>query len=346
MALIGRRATGPSTTGEGMLRPGTLRAGMLRPGMLRPGTLRRSVYAAVGVLALLGSLAPTPVRASARPAYGPGPGGCPSFVADGQVTLTPDGTTPTEVGPFSSRNTRVLGIGMDTDGVDLVATVQVEHMARTTAPGFRWAYWLVYLRLPTGAQRTLHAYYDRVTDSFTYATFLGSTTPTPLTGEVKLGDGGGVSIRIPLAKLGAQPGDVLTEVRTETGDFISYVYMSPDRTSTWPSGVYFEQWRKLGHAEFPLIPCPGVLARITDLGGGDGVLVQGYVLPDLAGLPVSIERFDGGSWQPVEGLSSKSGGWFSKRAGVAAGTHQMRVTVTTPAFGPLHSAPVTVTATA
>ena len=298
-------------------------------------TSRTFVATIVTLLTLATLLIIAPAGAAPIPAF-PGDG-CPSYNGSGAYTMTPDAEQ------LEQRNQEILGVGLAADGTDLTATVQVADMSKTVNPGFRWGYWQVFFSTG-GGLRTLHAYYDHLHGTFSYWAFLGSTKPTRLEGSEKMGPGGGVSITIPLAALNLRRGDTITNVRAESGDFVSYVYMDTNNlTGTWPSGIYTQQWGKPAHSVFPILECPGVLLQARDR-GNSAVTLSGYVLPQVS-QDVVVERLVDGAWQPLVRLRSASTGGFAGSSPIPAGTSTLRAVVSTPS-GVHEGAAVQVTITA
>lgn len=305
----------------------------------------------LAVMAVLSPAIASPAGASPEPAFGPSETGCPSFFA---ATAEGPDIDPGQVGPFGTSQQHLTGMGIVADAEALTVSLRVEDMRRQAAPGYRWTYWEVFFGIEgQNRGKQLEIYYDAIQDDFSWwaGRFSGTFEyKTATSGTILPGPGGGVAITVPFGALGLEtgiePGDVLTNLSAEAGDFVSYAYMRPPDylTGTYPSGVYVPQWELDGPESFPVLPCPGVAVEGRDLGNFRARL-DGGALPAEDGQPVRIEQETAEGWTEVAQGVTGDLGRFSLVVPVAPGPATLRATVETRMLGEVTSAPVTVTIT-
>lgn len=303
------------------------------------GNSRRALVVAAAVLVVAASGGAA--RGSHPGSYGRSPSGCPSFAAGPGYTDEPDASPP-EAGGFGRSHMKVQGATLQADAGELAISVQVEDMKRQTDTGFRWTYWEVTFRGPDRS-RSVKMYYDRTQDEYSYWL---DVPLTPLHGSVREGPGGGITAVVPLEKVNLKPGSVISSVRVSAGNFVSYVYMQPPNylTGTYPSGVYQTMWARNAHDVFPIAACPGIAATVLDAGFGQGVLAEGYLLPQEADRPVALEVRDGEGWRAVANDRSFGSGEFTLRAPLPPGSYELRVSAAA-STGVVTSSPQPVTVT-
>jgi hypothetical protein len=311
----------------------------------------RTAALLAGLATLLATGIAAPSGAAPQPAFGSSPSGCPSFFS---ATPNAPDLDPGQVGPFGTSQQQLKGIGLAADDQGLTVSLQVENMRRQAAPGHRWTYWEVFFDIEGGGDKQLEIYYDAVLDQFTWWAGRGNGTfdyKLAVTGTVVPGLGGGVAIAVPFTKLGMEPGiklgDTLTNIRAESGDFISYIYMRPPDYlgGTYPSGIYAPQWTIEGPDSFLLMPCPGISIKARDLGNARGARVTGGVLPAEAGQALRIEQETATGWQEIAAGATGDLGGILIDALLPPGTVTVRARVTTRELGEVISGPVTVTLT-